>query len=825
MLKDLIVFLSTRILKRKIRVSFFLTLTFISFLKTAGAAEINIPSIYKGIGNTYAEETQTIFISAATLVQGSNFRFTSRNLNDLQFSGNNVEGFIQYEDALNNTIKLFGIASRPEKSGGNFRAVYVYVADSTNSNAPTGEAYLIIFPGYTSLFPGTGEIGTSSDPVDNVLNSLLPAISPGSIGNDQSICAGLNPNAFVSLSNGTSTSSAVSYQWESSTDNTNFSEINGATASTYTSGSLTVTTYFRRKATDINNNIAYSNTVTVTVNALPTTPTITAGGPLTFCAGGSVVLTSSSASGNIWSTGATTQSITVTTSETYTVAVTTAGCTSATSAGTTVTVNPIPASPTISAGGPTTFCAGGSVVLTSSSATGNTWSTGATTQSITVTTSGTYTVAVTTAGCTSATSAGTTVTVNPIPATPTISAGGSTTFCAGGSVVLTSSSASGNVWSTGATTQSITVTTSGTYTVAVTTAGCTSATSAATTVTVNALPSTPTITSGGPVTFCSGGSVTLSATAGATSYRWFKDGTLIIGATAAAYTATQSGAYTVTATNASNCTSASSAATTVTVNALPSTPTITSGGPVTFCSGGSVTLSATAGATSYRWFKDGTLISGATAATYTVTESGLYTTIVTNASNCSSPSSAATIVTVNIPPAAPGTISGITETFPTRTHTYSVAPVTGATSYLWMLPNGWTGSSTTNTIQITAGNTNGILSVAAISNGCISPSASLTLKVNLFIADVITPNGDGYNENWIIMRPSNFRIGVTIYNRWGQIVFKDTDYQNSFNGIGTGNFLGKQLPSGTYFYIVDIFDRLGTSKKVQQGYLTLKREN
>ncbi|MFN5133930.1 MAG: gliding motility-associated C-terminal domain-containing protein [Chitinophagaceae bacterium] len=739
-------------MKRKIRVSFFLTLTFISFLKTAGAAEINIPSIYKGIGNTYAEETQTIFISAATLVQGSNFRFTSRNLNDLQFSGNNVEGFIQYEDALNNTIKLFGIASRPEKSGGNFRAVYVYVADSTNSNAPTGEAYLIIFPGYTSLFPGTGEIGTSSDPVDNVLNSFLPAISPGSIGNDQSICAGLNPNAFVSLSNGTSTSSAVSYQWESSTDNTNFSEINGATASTYTSGSLTVTTYFRRKATDINNNIAYSNTVTVTVNALPTTPTITAGGP-------------------------------------------------------------------------TTFCAGGSVVLTSSSATGNTWSTGATTQSITVTTSGTYTVAVTTAGCTSATSAGTTVTVNPIPATPTISAGGSTTFCAGGSVVLTSSSASGNVWSTGATTQSITVSTSGTYTVAVTTAGCTSATSAATTVTVNALPSTPTITSGGPVTFCSGGSVTLSATAGATSYRWFKDGTLISGATAAAYTVTQSGAYTVTATNASNCTSASSAATTGTVNALPSTPTITSGGPVTFCSGGSVTLSATAGATSYRWFKDGTLISGATAATYTVTESGLYTTIVTNASNCSSPSSAATIVTVNIPPAAPGTISGITETFPTRTHTYSVAPVTGATSYLWMLPNGWTGSSTTNTIQITAGNTNGILSVAAISNGCISPSASLTLKVNLFIADVITPNGDGYNENWIIMRPSNFRIGVTIYNRWGQVVFKDTDYQNSFNGIGTGNFLGKQLPSGTYFYIVDIFDRLGTSKKVQQGYLTLKREN
>jgi hypothetical protein len=154
------------------------------------------------------------------------------------------------------------------------------------------------------------------------------------------------------------------------------------------------------------------------------------------------------------------------------------------------TVTPLPATPTITPGGPTTFCAGGSVVLTSSSASGNTWSTGATTQSITVTTAGTYTVTVTVSGCTSAPSAGTTVTVNPIPPTPTITPGGPTTFCTGGSVVLTSSSASGNTWSTGETTQSITVTTAGTYTVTVTAAGCTSAPSAGTTVTVVTPPST-----------------------------------------------------------------------------------------------------------------------------------------------------------------------------------------------------------------------------------------------------------------------------------------------------------------------------------------------
>src|SRR5439155_26339829 len=103
-------------------------------------------------------------------------------------------------------------------------------------------------------------------------------------------------------------------------------------------------------------------------------------GPTTFCAGGSVTLTSSSGTGNQWSLngnpigGATNSEYVATASGNYTVVVTTNGCSSAASAATTVTVNPIPATPTINAGGPATFCAGGSVTLTSSSGTGNQWS-------------------------------------------------------------------------------------------------------------------------------------------------------------------------------------------------------------------------------------------------------------------------------------------------------------------------------------------------------------------------------------------------------------------------------------------------------------------
>jgi hypothetical protein len=163
------------------------------------------------------------------------------------------------------------------------------------------------------------------------------------------------------------------------------------------------------------------------VNPNPTTPTITPGGLTTFCAGSSVTLTSSSASGNQWYLdgnfidGAKNATYAATASGAYTVVVTSgSGCVSAPSAAVDVTVNPIPATPTIT-GGPTTFCTGGSVTLTSSSATGNQWFLngnpigGATLQTYEAAIAGDYTVVVTATGCASPASAATAVTINPNP--------------------------------------------------------------------------------------------------------------------------------------------------------------------------------------------------------------------------------------------------------------------------------------------------------------------------------------------------------------------------------------------------------------------------
>ncbi|MFY8035401.1 MAG: hypothetical protein ACOVMN_12835, partial [Flexibacteraceae bacterium] len=217
---------------------------------------------------------------------------------------------------------------------------------------------------------------------------------------------------------------------------------------------------------DLSNNLIRKLTPSC---AIPATPTIS--GEYAFCTGGSTTLTSSSATGNLWSTGATTQSITVSTAGNYSVRVIDGSCTSAVSATFDV-FNGTPATPTIL--GNNIFCAGGSTTLTSSSATGNLWSTGETTQSITVSTAGDYSVRVIDGSCTSAVSTTSNV-VNSTPITPTIS--GNTTINTGGSTVLTSSSATGNLWSNGATTESITVTTMGRYSVRVISGTCTSAAS------------------------------------------------------------------------------------------------------------------------------------------------------------------------------------------------------------------------------------------------------------------------------------------------------------------------------------------------------------
>jgi hypothetical protein len=193
-------------------------------------------------------------------------------------------------------------------------------------------------------------------------------------------------------------------------------------------------------------------TGTITVNT-PPVATITASGPVEFCAGGTVDLTSSVGDSYSWSAGATTQGITVNSSGAYTVTVTGANGCSAISAATVVTVHPVPTLVLAGASNPAdqsvcpgiaisaiTYDFGGSATGVSVSGLPSGLSHSVSGSSVTITgaptSSGTYTISTTgqNATCAAAQLSGL-ITVYPAPAA-TISAGGSSEFCQGESHLI-----------------------------------------------------------------------------------------------------------------------------------------------------------------------------------------------------------------------------------------------------------------------------------------------------------------------------------------------------------------------------------------------------
>ncbi len=413
-----------------------------------------------------------------------------------------------------------------------------------------------------------------------------------------------------------------------------------------------------------------SEGVTVTVNPIPIAPVVSPGSSTNICDGGSVLLTSSSPSGNQWFKngisikGATNNTYQASKAGTYTVQVTNNSCSSLASNAIVVTVNSLPAIPSISSG-TSTICAGGSVLLTAvpvGTVSSYQWYlnataiNAATSVTYTATQAGDYTVSVAnTNACTTSSSDKVTVIVESLPSQPSISAAGPTTFCSGASVVLTSSSATGNTWYKDGTIinfrnggQSYTANSAGTYTVVVANAaGCSSIPSNGINVIINSIPSKPSINTTDPTTICAPLTATLTSDA-STGNQWYKNNVLIVGATTQNYIASTSGNYTVVVTNASGCASLASSEIAVTINTSTQIPSISTIAPTTFCEGGSVNLFTSKSNTStYQWFKDGIAITGATAFSYNATLSGNYTVTVNNAVACVDGTSTATTVTVN----------------------------------------------------------------------------------------------------------------------------------------------------------------------------------
>ncbi len=542
-----------------------------------------------------------------------------------------------------------------------------------------------------------------------VTATITGTLYPGVIGSDQAGCGTFTPTGFTSV-NDASGLSGITYQWQSSTTSTTsgFSNISGATSSTYSPGAISVTTYYRRVATS--GSSFNSNVVTVTANPLPAVPTGTA-----LNAGrtgaGTLLLTGTVASGVTmdWyntSTGSglllsgntsyTTPSLSQTTTYYPLARNISTGCISA-------RVNAVATINTSLKGGTITsvsgsICGSGipGALGSASGASGGTgtynyqWQSSTTSGTdgftdITGATSATYTPvssistttyyrrAVSTATDAVVYSNAVVVTIIKLPA-----------------ITVTPASASILVGGTG---QTLTAGGADTYTWTPV-AGLSSSTQPISVATPTATTSY-TVTGKNSTTGCSGTAVVTvtvtSGNSGFTAGTIAKDQVICTGATPDAFTSTTS------------------------------------------ASGGTGTIS-------YQWqrsidnasFVD---IAGATSATYAppaLSQTTYYRRTAKTNVDPALHTAVVTVTTVN-PPVISGGISGICAVPKDSLRTYSVTPATGATGYVWTLPNGWTGTSTTNSITAKVGTLGGTISVTPYNGSCAGNTVNFTAYVIDFV--------------------------------------------------------------------------------------------
>ncbi len=516
---------------------------------------------------------------------------------------------------------------------------YQWNKNGTAIAGETAPAYIATATGVYTVTATLNGCSATSAPVTATVNAA-PSATITAIGL-LSFCA---PGSVLLSAN---TGTGLTYQWLRNGVPI-FPAATGSTYTATTSGAYTV-------AVSNTNCAAVSGSVTVTASTLPSAA-VTTVGATTFCQGSSVTFRAAQVAGYVYQwyrngviiAGSTTYQYIATTAGAYHVVITNGACTTTTT-DINVIVNTLPVA-TATAAGPIAFCEGGSVILAANTATGFTYQwrrngtpiAGATDPLYTVTLSGFYQVVVSNGTCPNTSTAINVVVSTPV--TAVLTAQGPTNFCNNNSVVLSANTGAGYTYQwqkdgvnvAGATGATYTAAGSGSYRVIVKNGTCAD-TSAPQTVAVTPPPPTV-VTASGALNFCQGGSVVFTANAApGFHYQWMLNGVPIPGDTLRAITAAISGNYTVLIFD--GFCPGTSVVNTVTVNPVPVASVTVTGGNV---------LNASGAYNTYQWYRNGTMINGANAASYTATQDGYYAVVVSDNIGCSATSSIQHVTSLGI---------------------------------------------------------------------------------------------------------------------------------------------------------------------------------
>lgn len=515
-----------------------------------------------------------------------------------------------------------------------------------------------------------------------------------------------------------------------------------------------------------------------------------------------ITLTSNFPTGNMWSTGETTQSISVNTGGTYSLINNNGWCES-NEVSVTILKDE---NPHLQINGNLMFCEGNSTVLTAvTTGAGNTyvWNNGTVGNTLTVTSPGTYAVTVTTPlGCQYEESVTVEmdllIVVNIVPPVEAIT-------CWVTSVVL---DASGSVYQPGATFQwtatgggnivsggdtlTPTVDKGGVYTLTIysgTPMGCVKQSSV--TVLEDTVPPSVALTAT-ELIICKGSSVTLTAS-GALTYSWAG---LTGGGNSQTVAPEHTTTYTVTGTGENGCV----AQATLTITVVPAIESSLHN--IIICEGQKGTLDAGSGPNySYAWS------TGESTRTINVTTPGTYTVTISN--GVCSKIYAATVSFTKVP----DVLDVIYEK-----DSFKIIVKNNENIPLEFSVDGGVTWQESNIFYNIHKNTEYEIRVRNVRTLCDAYVNYYTF----FMPNAITPNGDGYNDVISFEGLSQFNhFSATIFDRYGMQIFKATPQ----NAVWDGKFLGRVIPTATYWYIASWENRITGKLIKKSGWILLKNRN
>jgi large repetitive protein len=197
-----------------------------------------------------------------------------------------------------------------------------------------------------------------------------------------------------------------------------------------------------------------------------------------------------------------------------------------------------------------------------------------------------------------------------------------------------------------------------------------------------------------------------------------------------------------------------------------------------------------------------------------ITSGSVTLTLTANApSQCYIPTDAMTVTFIPPPTVNAG---GVRYVLKGKTITLTPTVSDNNVQYLWT-PNVNINNDTYKNPTIT-GNVDIVYTLTVTdSRGCVSSDqTSIVVTPQIDVPNTFTPNGDGINDQWNILGLVAYQEAtVDVFDRFGQKVFHSVGYGKPWDGT----YSGKQVPFGTYYYIIDT----KLNGQIVSGYITVIR--